>query len=165
VRKVTLAFGTFALLHCMRWFVPNPIFEAFGPEMGLCPPGMQFYWRCQIRDYVRELHLKVLNINLAHIPEKDLPLMIRSLRTCCAEIETIRFNHNGVAIANDDPKLRALSEAKSWGELCKDAFLRYRYTADHSTMFRAEVTQMSVEEFEAKFASNREFFDRVESSL
>jgi hypothetical protein len=32
-------------------------------------------------------------------------------------------------------------------------------------MFRAEVTQMSVEEFEAKFASNREFFDRVESSL
>ncbi|KAF2654334.1 hypothetical protein K491DRAFT_717264 [Lophiostoma macrostomum CBS 122681] len=165
VKKITLAFGAFALLHCMRWFVPDEIFEAIGPQLGLKPLGMQYFWRCQIRDFIRELRLKMLNIDLTYVPKEDLPIIVRALRTCFADVEAIGFIYDGFAVAKGDPQLRLLSEEKSWGELCKDAFLRYQNAAHHSNMFRTEVRDMSIENFEAQLAPNKVFFEQVEPSL
>jgi hypothetical protein len=44
IQKITVNFGTYSLLHCLRWLAPDPVFDLFDPPMY---GGLQYLWRIQ----------------------------------------------------------------------------------------------------------------------
>lgn len=160
IKQVTLAFGHYALLHCVRWFGPDPVFELFDPPLSLDPPAMQYFWRCQIQDLAKELHLSVLTIDINGIPEQDIPFVARCLRQAFGSVDTVRFiTAAGVIVKAEDNSLRYLKPAKTWGELCRDAFERYRRMQWHDHAFSEVRRRTSAEELEYEMEKKKGFFD------
>lgn len=164
IKQITLSFGTWALVHSIRWFAPDEIFSLFDPPMSLKPPAMQYFWRCQIRDLARELHLSVLTIDIHKIPENDVPIIARILPLCFGNVGRVRFVSAGDAINPDDERLKGLRQEKSWEDLCKDAFVRYRNMQYHDQCFSTTRKAASVEALEREMAENRAFFGRTNDS-
>ena len=165
---MTLSFGNFALLHCIRWFAPDEIFTLFDPKLtpynedSGC--GTQYYWRCVVRDLVAELQLKELTIDVEKVPREDVAFVVRCLRHCFGDIEGMRFIGKGGEAAGASVKT-ILSQPLSWSRLCRDAFVRHRNDPYHGHMFDPEVKKMKVEDLDAKMAEEKEWFEQIDTAV
>ena len=79
VRRLAFHFGRGALLHCMRWLAPDPIFDLLQPPVQREMGGLPHFWRCQLRALVHGLHLGELIIDVKIVPSADLPKAVRTL--------------------------------------------------------------------------------------
>ncbi|KAF2110395.1 hypothetical protein BDV96DRAFT_583934 [Lophiotrema nucula] len=158
IRNISLAFGRFALLHCVRWLAPDEVFELFGTELNAFPYGLQYLWRCQIRDLVAELHLSTLNIDIESVPIRDIPFVVRILSTCFGSIDHVRFVDALGVVGSEDVRLAGLKRKRSWAALCRDAFRRYRDVQHHEGCFGTARRGMGVEELERDMSRNIDFF-------
>ncbi|KAF2797065.1 hypothetical protein K505DRAFT_236293 [Melanomma pulvis-pyrius CBS 109.77] len=158
INKVTLAFGGMAILHCIRWLAPDPIFELFSPPMVTEPPALQYMWRCQIQELAKELHLSILTIDIQNIPTADIPFVVHTLSQCFGSVEKIRITSFGVKVGMDDDRLSGLKSHNTWAGLCKAAFDKYRRD---QWFFGARIKKLSVETLHWEMLSQREFFDQT----
>ncbi|KAF2000638.1 hypothetical protein P154DRAFT_434520 [Amniculicola lignicola CBS 123094] len=158
IRKVTLSFGFWALLHVTRWLAPDPVFELFDPKLSLRPPAMQYFWRCQIQDLAKELHLSVLTIDILKMDTADLPFVSRVIRGSFASIGRVQYMCGGEMLASDDERLSKVDDGISWGQLCRDVFLRYRNVHMHSQAFSRDRIAAGMEGLEKFMEDRAEFF-------
>lgn len=125
IKNMTLTLGALALPHCMRWMSPDPVYSLFLPDSYTDPTSMQLFWRCAIQDLAQELHLNVLTIGVESIPIDDMPFVVGSLQAFFGGIMSIRYTRNGIALDAHDEALSKMDPTKTWGQICKDAFIRY----------------------------------------
>ncbi|KAF2132351.1 hypothetical protein P153DRAFT_335176 [Dothidotthia symphoricarpi CBS 119687] len=166
IRRLTFRFGPLALLHCIRWLAPDPVFALFEPPVHTSPPGLQFFWRAQLRDLTRELHIHTLTLDLAGVPDVDVRIVVRVLGEAFGGVERWVFVDSGVtkdgrqgkarAVGKDDERLRGLGKG-SWRELCKAYFKKYRR---EYYFLRAGLMRGPEELVEAVMDCDRAFFDR-----
>lgn len=163
IRQITLAYGIYALVHCVRWFAPDEILELFEPEMRLNPPGMQFFWRCQLRDLTHEIRLAILTIDTQDIPIEDVPFVVRTLRQSFGHIQYVHLTRYGIALESNDEVLQILKRTQgwTWGQLCQDAFTRYRDDMWHSVAFSAKRKTSSIEDLDRDMGVARNFFASI----
>ncbi|KAF2463943.1 uncharacterized protein BDR25DRAFT_346955 [Lindgomyces ingoldianus] len=158
IKKVTLAFGEHAPIHCIRWFAPDPIFDLFDPPLTLYPRAMQYFWRCQIQDLVRELHLSILSVDISGLHMQDIPFVAQILRKCFGSVETLNFTWCGTPIHRGDARLGNLDAMDTWAQLCGDIIGRnFRDTV----YFSAARMEASMEDLSKEMAGNCFFSERT----
>ncbi|KAF3051672.1 hypothetical protein E8E11_010544 [Didymella keratinophila] len=94
LQNLTFRFGKASLLHCVRWLAPDPIWELFLPPVATNPPSLTYFWRCQIRDLMRELTLLTLTIDIRDVPLADVSLLVRILKSAMGSTQDIRIIDN-----------------------------------------------------------------------
>ncbi|ORX98074.1 hypothetical protein BCR34DRAFT_607053 [Clohesyomyces aquaticus] len=156
IKKLTLEFGSTAVLHCLRWYAPDPIFELFDITLG---DPKQYLWRCQIQDLVRELHLSVLDIDIDYIKPEFIPFVARVLRRAFASVQTLRFTVMGVVLRVDDKRLDQVNPEKTWAELCRVISNRY-YKGNTYGDFGDRYLGWTPEEFDGQMAGNPFFAEK-----
>ncbi|KAF2254502.1 hypothetical protein BU26DRAFT_139524 [Trematosphaeria pertusa] len=159
IRHVTFRFSEIALLHCLRWLAPDPIFELFQPPVPTSPRGLQYLWRCQIQDYARELHLATLTLDIYNTPLQDIPFVVRILLLAFGSIRRIRFTWSGKEIDADNAGLAVLKERKSWREMSRRWYVAHRFDRQGLSSGRATA---SPADLEMAMDQDKSFFDRVE---
>ncbi|XPS71268.1 hypothetical protein M3J09_003456 [Ascochyta lentis] len=96
LQHLTLHFGRGSLLHCIRWLAPDLLYELFEPPVVTDPVNLTHFWRCQLRDLMKELNLLTLTIDTKDVPPTDVPLLIRILETVIGSVERIRIIGNQI---------------------------------------------------------------------
>ncbi|KAH6620225.1 hypothetical protein C7974DRAFT_315878 [Boeremia exigua] len=94
LRHITFHFGKASLLHCMRWMAPDTVWELFKPPVASSPPTLTYFWRCQLRDLMKELTLLTLTIDITDVPPADVPMLVRIINTAVDSVERIRVIDN-----------------------------------------------------------------------
>jgi hypothetical protein len=160
IRRLTFHFGKLSLLHCIRWLAPTQVHELLEQPILTTPKSMAFFWRCMIQDLAREVHLHTLTIDLRGVESEDVGMVARILKNVFGSVQFVRFvetdNFGAVReIKEGDGRLRGLGE-KSWRELCRVCFVRYRQEVGY---FSAETAKKGEEEVEAEMDRDKEFFD------
>ncbi|KAF2705009.1 hypothetical protein K504DRAFT_506477 [Pleomassaria siparia CBS 279.74] len=158
VNKITLSFGNMAILHCIRWLAPDPVFSLFNPPMATNPSALQHLWRCQIQDLAKELHLSVLTIDIQCIPSADISFVVRTLRQCFGSVSQVRYTSAGVEVGIDDARLAELKHRRTWAELCKTAFEKYKMDPWY---FDARIRKMSSDALCWEMKNQSDFFDTL----
>jgi hypothetical protein len=131
LQNLTFRFGKVSLLHCVRWLAPVPFWELFLPPVVTNPPSLTYFWRCQLRDLMRELTLRTLTIDIRDVPLADVPLLVQVLKSAMGSVQHIRIIDNlGSAkkpIVSTQALHRRFPDFKevSWRELA------LRYHADY----------------------------------
>lgn len=97
IRRLTFHFRSIALLHCIRWLSPDPIFALFEPPVNTNPPNLQFFWRMQLQDLMREVHLHTLTLDVTGVPVEDIPFVARLLVGAFGSVQNVVFieTHEG----------------------------------------------------------------------
>ncbi|KAF3040351.1 hypothetical protein E8E12_009217 [Didymella heteroderae] len=90
LQNLTLRFGKASLLHCVRWLAPDPLWELFEPPVATNPPGLTYFWRCQLQDLMKELTFLSLTIDIRDVPPADVPMLVRILKSAIGSIQHIR---------------------------------------------------------------------------
>ncbi|PSN58884.1 hypothetical protein BS50DRAFT_317843 [Corynespora cassiicola Philippines] len=127
IRMLAFEWGDLALLHCIRWLAPDPIFELFGPPVRALPRGLQHYQRCLLQSFLRELRLGTLVLDLSGMPYQDLLFVVCILHSAVGGIECIHFvgsQGRNAAAAKASVSLR---ETQSWAQLCRTWFARHQH--------------------------------------
>jgi hypothetical protein len=160
-RRMTFHFGRAALLHCIRWLAPDPVHTLFQPPIATNPRALQYFWRCQIQDLVRELHLLSLTIDVRGIPAEDVRMVLCIVRAAFGGIERLRLvetRTDGTVekIAVDDARMAVWKGRATWRELCAGYFGRNRRKHSH---VRFEMTRGTSEDLEALMDTDKSFFD------
>jgi hypothetical protein len=163
LRRLTFRFGKLALLHCIRWLAPDPVFALFEPPVATNPRSLQYFWRCQIQDLVKELHLLTLTIDIGHISEADIPMTVAILKSAFGSIEHIHFiemDKNGVTTTVDlnDERLSGLTKNFTWKDTCMTYYETHR---GHTYFFKFDLLRGQVQDLEASMAQDEKFFDTV----
>jgi len=122
IRRLTFRFGKLALLHCIRWLAPDSVFALFEPPVPTNPRALQYFWRCQIQDLVKELHLLCLTVDIKYIHPAEITMVLAILRTAFADIARIRIvetdsNGKSAPVGADDYRLRDIGRQRP-GENC-----------------------------------------------
>ncbi len=159
IKRLTFHFGKLALLHCIRWLAPDPVFDLLEPPVVTNPRALQYFWRCQIQDLARELHLLSLTIDIAGIPTNDLPMVVCILRKAFGSIEHMRFvdrNKDGVCkeVKLSDETIRTM-EQDSWRDMCSGYLERHRL---YHYFYKWDLMSSTAEEYDALMDKDREFF-------
>ncbi|KAJ4373943.1 hypothetical protein N0V83_002682 [Neocucurbitaria cava] len=159
IKRLTFHFGKLALLHCIRWLAPDPVFELLEPPVVTNPPSLQYFWRCQIQDLVRELNLYTLTVDLRCIPPADIPMVVHILRNAFGSVERMVFvetdRRGGTTqVEYDDERLKPAKES-SWREMCKGYWERHR---QHQYFFKWDLLHATTEDFEKRIEENKGFF-------
>lgn len=140
ITKVALSFHTYALVHCIRWFTPDPIFTLFDPIVSnMNEPALQYLWRCEIQDLASELSLRELVIDVQQVATDDIPIIAHLLRRTFRSVDRVTFvDGEGLELGRDDKLLEGLKLKKTWREYCEEVFQRYRQVHYHNYMFGKE---------------------------
>ena len=133
INSMTLIFGRPALAHCVRWLSPDPVYDLFDPKSHVRPRALQGFWRCTIRDLARDLQLNVLTIDVDDIPPEDMPLVVGSLRHFFGSIACIQYTRGGVPLCANDKALSRLDPTQTWGQICRDVFLKHQGDTERVT--------------------------------
>jgi hypothetical protein len=165
LKRITFRFnfhGSNALVHFLRWLAPEPIIDLFDPPVPTTPPALCLFWRCQIKDLVKELRLAVLTIDINGIPGDDLPMIVRILRAAFGDVECFRFKNKGQIVEKSEARLNKLREARTWRQECRGWFERRKNDRHSWPGMSSANTKMSVQDLEREMDRNGEFFDQVE---
>ncbi|KAL5119474.1 hypothetical protein ACEQ8H_002539 [Pleosporales sp. CAS-2024a] len=167
IRRLTFHFGKLALLHCIRWLAPDSVFMLFEPPVATNPRSLQYFWRCQIQDLVKDLHLFTLTINIRHIAKSELPMMVAVIQSAFGSIKQLRFvetDSHGTTKPLDlnDERLSGLRRKHTWREMCLDYFQTHR---THSYFFKFELLKAQAEDLEAIMAKESYFYNTAFSPL
>ncbi|KAF1841790.1 uncharacterized protein K460DRAFT_344981 [Cucurbitaria berberidis CBS 394.84] len=161
-RRLTFHFGKLALLHCIRWLAPDPVFELLEPPVVTNPPSLQYFWRCQIQDLVRDLHLLTLTVDLEGIPSADIPMVVHILQGVFGSVERMLFvetdkgsNSKKVKLSDETVKMAG---RMSWREMCKAYWEGHR---THQYFFKWDLMRATTEEFDKLMEEDKDFFDSV----
>jgi hypothetical protein len=134
IRRLTFHFGKTALLHCVRWLAPDPVFTLLEPPVATHPHALQYFWRCQIRDLASELDLSVLTLDLTDVPSDDVEMMVKILKNAFKRVERLRFvrqvqdrNAKGSSAVVDVVDFGDQKWNNTWRELCIAYVERYRH--------------------------------------
>jgi hypothetical protein len=163
IRRLSFHFGKLALLHCIRWLAPDAVFALFEPPVATNPRALQYFWRCQIQDLVKELRLFTLTVDIEQIPREDMPMIAAILKAAFGSVERILFVRTGAdgvtrRVERDDEALRGCVREKRWREMCMAYWRRYRR---HSYFFRFDLMRSNEAELEAQMDKDGAFFDGV----
>jgi hypothetical protein len=122
---------------------------------------MQYFWRLQIQDLAKELHLSVLTIDLKDTPVDDIMFVVSILRHCFGSVQRVRFVKSEQTLKPGTEGISEDGEIETWKELCRDAFERYRNNRGHDQCFiSAQRKKGSVEHLLALMKEkDSEFFD------
>ncbi|KAF2440669.1 hypothetical protein P171DRAFT_435446 [Karstenula rhodostoma CBS 690.94] len=159
LRRVTFKFSSLAPLHCLRWLSPDPVFLLFDPPAYTSPHGLQYFWRCQIRDLARELNLHTLTLDLQGIDPTYVQMVVRILRRSFGSVEYVRFVEDGQGIDESHWRLQGLQERKSWRTMCREWFEAHKADGGHMSDQRRWKTP---EDLEKDMDANMDFFDSVD---
>jgi hypothetical protein len=154
-------------LHCIRWLAPDTIFLLFEPPVATNPRSLQYFWRCQIQDLVKDVHLLTLTIDTKQIAKSELPMMIAVMKSAFGTIEKLKFvetDNNGVSrpVELDDERLSGLKKMHTWEQMCMDYYHTHRA---HSYFFKFELLKGQAEDLENAMAKDTTFFDTPFSPL
>ncbi|CAO2657589.1 Nn.00g037150.m01.CDS01 [Neocucurbitaria sp. VM-36] len=162
IRRLTFHFGKLALLHCIRWLAPDPVFDLLEPPVVTNPPSLQYFWRCQIQDLVRELHLYSLTIDLRCIPSADVPMVAHILRSAFGSVERMLFietdkRGSTTRVEATDERIERIkmAEEMSWRDMCTGYWERHR---QHQYFFKWDLLRATTEEFEKRMEEDKKFF-------
>jgi hypothetical protein len=148
-------------LHCIRWLAHDSIFALFEPPVATNPRSLQYFWRCQIQDLIKDLHLFTLTINIKQIPTTDIPMIIAIMKSAFGSIERVLF----VETASDgtistvdikDERLSGLMRKSTWRELCLEYYQSHR---THSYFFKFELLKGQEEDLQSVMSEDEKFFD------
>lgn len=156
LRRVTFKFSSLALLHCLRWLSPDPVFMLFDPPAYTSPHGLQYFWRCQIQDLARELNLHTLTLDLQGVEPHHVQMIVRILRQAFGSVKYVRFIEDGKDIGEGHWRLQGLYERKSWREMCREWFEAHRGNGGYMSDDRRWKMR---EELEKDMDADRDFFD------
>ncbi|KAH5280240.1 hypothetical protein HBI72_017450 [Parastagonospora nodorum] len=167
IRRLTFHFGKLALLHCIRWLAPDAIFLLFEPPVATNPRSLQYFWRCQIQDLVKDLHLFTLTVDIKQIDRTDLPMMIAIMKSAFGSIEKLRFvetDNKGITtpVTLDDKRLSELRKKHTWRQMCLEYYEAHRV---HSYFYKFELLKGQVKDLEAIMAKENTFFNTPFSPL
>jgi hypothetical protein len=160
IRRLTFHFGKLALLHCIRWLAPDPVFSLLEPPVATNPRSLQYFWRCQIQDLVKDLNLLTLTINIQQITKSDIVMIIAIMKCAFGSIEKIRFVETDktgatIAVDVDDERLGGLKRQHTWRQMCLNYYQAHRI---HSYFFKFELLKGQVEDVENIMVKESEFF-------
>ncbi|OAG06781.1 uncharacterized protein CC84DRAFT_1089873 [Paraphaeosphaeria sporulosa] len=156
LRRVTFKFSSLALLHCLRWLSPDPVFMLFDPPAFTSPHGLQYFWRCQIQDLARELNLHTLTLDLQGVEPDHVHMVVRILRRAFGSVKYVRFVEDGKDICEGHWQLQGLRERKSWRTMCREWFEAHRANGGYMS---DERRWKSLEELDKDMDAKRDFFD------
>jgi hypothetical protein len=167
IKRLTFHFGKLALLHCIRWLAPDPVFSLLEPPVATNPRSLQYFWRCQIQDLVKDLNLLTLTINIQQITKVDITMIIAIMKCAVGSIEKIRFvetDKSGAttAVDMDDERLSSLKKQHTWRQMCLHYYQGHRI---HSYFFKFELLKGQAEDVEYEIAKESEFFNALFSPL
>ncbi|KAI8937854.1 hypothetical protein NX059_005543 [Plenodomus lindquistii] len=131
LQHLTFHFGKMAILHCIRWLAPDYVFELFEPPVVTDPRSLQYFWRCQVRDLAKEVHLSTLTIDVRGMAADSLPLVTRCVREIFGSVERVRFvetQSDGKVdvLGDEDERVVLAKRGVGWRVGCKRYFERYR---------------------------------------
>ncbi|KAL1612974.1 hypothetical protein SLS60_001205 [Paraconiothyrium brasiliense] len=159
LRRVTFKFSSLALLHCLRWLSPDPVFMLFDPPAYTSPHGLQYFWRCQIQDLARELHLHTLTLDLQGVQPNHVQMVVRILRQAFGSVKYIRFLDDGKDVPADHWRLQGLQEKKSWRAMCREWFTAYSANGGYMSDTRRWNTMGDLEN---DMDVDKDFFDSMD---
>ncbi|KAH7079036.1 hypothetical protein BKA63DRAFT_488716 [Paraphoma chrysanthemicola] len=161
IRRLSFHFGKLALLHCIRWLAPDPVFALFEPPVATNPRSLQYFWRCQIQDLVKDVHLFTLTLNVAQIPREDIPMIVAIMKMAFGSVHRILFvrtDRDGLVsrVALDDEVLREVGKEARWREMCLGYWRRY---GRHSYFFKFDLFKAGEKGVDEEMDAMKEFFD------
>ncbi|KAJ4293225.1 hypothetical protein N0V90_008507 [Kalmusia sp. IMI 367209] len=159
LRRVTFKFSSLAPLHCLRWLAPDPVFLLFDPPAYTSPHGLQYFWRCQIQDLARDLHLHTLTLDLQGVQPNHVQMVVRVLRQAFGSVEFVKFQEDGKDIDEEHWRLDGLRGNKSWRDMCKEWFSTYKNNQGYMSDKRRGMT---MGDLERDMDADKDFFDCVE---
>jgi hypothetical protein len=164
IRRLAFHFGRGALLHCVRWLAPDPIFDLLQPPVQKDMGGLPHFWRCQLRALARELHLAELIIDIQTIPHADTTMVVRILKESFASVAKITYIETFLdgttkVFNSEDARLKGVGK-ETWREMTGGYVERHkRQVGWHNYHFGLEVAGMTGEELEKSMDGEGEFFD------
>jgi hypothetical protein len=161
IRRITFHFGKLALLHCIRWLAPDPIFALFEPPVITNPRSLQYFWRCQIQDLVKDVELFTLTMNIKQIAPTDLAMIMAIVNISFGSTGRIRFietDKYGLAstVEMSDKRLAGLNTKHTWRELCVAYYESHR---THSYFYKFDLLRSQVGDLDSVMAQDEEFFN------
>jgi len=88
IRKMTLNFGLYSLLHCLRWLAPDPVFDLFNPPLY---SALQLYWRLEIQQLLKEVKLDMLTLVVSEVPRDDIAFVTRLIVESFGHVKWLRL--------------------------------------------------------------------------
>ncbi|EMD89948.1 hypothetical protein COCC4DRAFT_77920 [Bipolaris maydis ATCC 48331] len=164
LRRLAFHFGRGALLHCVRWLAPDPIFELLQPPVQKDMGGLPYFWRCQLRTLAKELHLTELIIGVQTMPHTDIAMVARIMKESFGSVEKVSFIESFLdgstkLLDSADSRLEGVGKG-SWRDMTRGYVERYkRQVGWHNYHFGLEVAGMTDVELERKMDAESEFFD------
>lgn len=151
IRRLTFHFGKLALLHCIRWLAPDPVFELLEPPVITNPRSLQYFWRCQIQELAQQLHLHTVTVDIKNIPKSDLEMVVRILRGVFGSVERINLvetdrQGNSKQHDLDIKEIMQACDAATWNQLCMGYWERHK---THQYFYKFALMPLSREEFQA----------------
>jgi hypothetical protein len=148
-------------LHCIRWLAHDRIFALFEPPVATNPRSLQYFWRCQIQELIKDLRLFTLTINIKQIPVTDMPMIVAILKSVFGSIERILFVETASDGTSDivdvkDERLSGLMRNTTWRELCLNYYQSHRA---HSYFFKFELMKGQEDDVESVMSEDKKFFD------
>jgi hypothetical protein len=167
IRRLTFHFGKLALLHCIRWLAHDSIFALLEPPVATNPRSLQYFWRCQIQDLVKDLHLFTLTINIKEIPMADVLMIAAIIKSAFGSVERICFietDSDGKTcnVDRSDERLRGLMGKSTWKEMCAQYYQNHRINLYY---FKSELLKGQAEDLESAMSKEKEFFDEEVAPL
>ncbi|OCL11255.1 hypothetical protein AOQ84DRAFT_314166 [Glonium stellatum] len=153
LRKLGFAFDSTALTHCVRWFVPDKVFELLGPPLN----AQMCFWRCLIRDLLKDLTLAEVNIEVGKVLPMDVEFVVKSLVSTIGRVNKIRFMRYGQHI----PDVEAgpeLDEQRNWLSNVQKLFERHCRGPQSHAIFSQECRNKPWEVLETKMLKDWDFF-------
>jgi len=160
VRRLTFHFGKLALLHCIRWMAPDPVFDLLEPPVATNPRSLQYFWRCQIQDLAKDLDLLTLTINIKNIPTEDIPVIVSIMKNAFGSVEKLHFieadrDGTSTVVPMDDERLKGVTEEQTWRDMCLGYYRSHR---TQSYYFKFELLKGDEQVLEDAMDSDREFY-------
>lgn len=165
LQNLTFRFGKTALLHCVRWLAPDPVWGLFEPPCATSPPTLTYFWRCQLQDLVNELKLSTLTIDIRDVPLADVPMLVRILKSAVCSTQHIRI----IDSLSSEQEPRVCNQAlhrrfpdfqeATWRELSLEYHANYKHRRWH---MRSKLTQRGADVralMDECMDQNRAFFD------
>lgn len=107
--------------------------------MATNPRSLQYFWRAQIQDLIKDLFLDELTIDMEKVPKEDLAMVVAILKTAFGKVGKVMFVDGGIrAVRVDDERVTALAGKRTWRDLCLGYFVKYRR---YSYYFKLELVE------------------------
>ncbi|KAF2501183.1 hypothetical protein BU16DRAFT_500102 [Lophium mytilinum] len=153
LRKLSVSFGRYSMIHVARFYTPNQVFELFEPPM----LPLQHFWRLTLQDCMRELNLAVLTIKVDRMIKRDVSAVAKGLATSFGSVGQVRFENEGRPIEAESYRAGKKFE-KTWYQHTQDIFERYCKGRESEHIFGKDQLKGTLEDLEKKMNDDPEFF-------